>query len=151
MINSVDPNINQLELTELGSCADLYVSVFNQEPWNDEWTIEMAQTRLTEMLNTPGSLGYTANSEVEVIGFVLGYREQWYSGKHFYLAEMCVAPQLQRSGVGSTLLDHLVRELREDTTEQINLFTMRDTHASSFYTKYGFRKNTQMEMQSLCL
>ncbi|MBW4630802.1 MAG: hypothetical protein KME30_02515 [Iphinoe sp. HA4291-MV1] len=34
----------------LDKCANLYVEVFNGEPWNEQWTIETARLRLLEIL-----------------------------------------------------------------------------------------------------
>ncbi|MED3985791.1 hypothetical protein P4646_17275 [Peribacillus simplex] len=39
-------------------CIELYMNVFNSEPWNERWTYETAKERLSDLLHTPKFLGF---------------------------------------------------------------------------------------------
>ena len=131
--------------------ARLYRTVFNEPPWNDDWTVETAQTRLSEIIETPGYRGYSALLDEELVGLVMGYLEQWHTGEHFYLKEMCVRPSWQRHGIGTSLMEHLTEALRNDGVERVYLLTMQESPARAFYEINGFRLNERIGMQSLQL
>jgi aminoglycoside 6'-N-acetyltransferase I len=136
--------IAMLDQVHLSDCADLYVSVFNSAPWHDAWTREQAARRLEETLTTPGALGLLAFREGRLVGFLLGYRETWFTGTHYYLKEMCVTTEVQRTGIGGGLIKALADRLRQEKVERIYLLTARDGPAAAFYTKHGFYKSPKM-------
>jgi aminoglycoside 6'-N-acetyltransferase I len=128
----------------LKQCANLYVSIFNKEPWNDEWTVETASARLKHIHNTPNSLGYVYINEEGLIGFALGYSEQWFNGVHFNLVEFCVTTSLQRKGNGTKLLQVFEKELKRKNISHINLFTSKGDIAESFYRKNDYYTDPNM-------
>lgn len=141
--------INTYPLGEahLTRCAEVFVTVFGNPPWNEAWDVDDVKTRLEEMYRTPGSYGVIAIEENEVLGFAMGYAEQWRRGKkHFYLKEMCVLPGRQRSGIGTEIVETLRRELMEMGVEAIYLLTARESPAQAFYEKLGFHVNAKMIM-----
>ncbi len=133
-----------LDESHLPACTSLYVSVFNSAPWHDAWTREQAARRLKETLMTPGALGLAAFQGGRLVGFLLGYRETWFSGTHYYLKEMCVEMEVQRTGIGGELIKALIDRLRQEKVEQIYLLTLGDGTAEAFYTKYGFHKSSRI-------
>lgn len=121
----------------LEEATRLYVAVFNAPPWRDRWTTVTAGRRLADILARPGALGY-ALFEDGLVGFALGHRESWFDGTHFYLNEMCVGVDRQRTGRGTRLLRHLERELAAMGVSRVYLLTMRDGPAAAFYAKNGY-------------
>ncbi|WP_122088642.1 GNAT family N-acetyltransferase [Halalkalicoccus subterraneus] len=142
-------SIDSFSRDNLDEGVRLYHTVFNEPPWNDEWTVETARRRLSQIIETPGYRGYSASFRGELVGLVMGNLEQWYRGKRFYLKEMCVCPSQQRRGIGTTLMEHLVEKLRNESVERVYLLTMQESPARAFYEKNGFHLNEQMGMQSL--
>lgn len=131
----------------LDAAARLYLSVFNAPPWNDQWTLETAHRRLADTLNTPEALGLIA-LEGELMGFCIGYSEQWFDGKYFHLKELCVRTDRQRTGIGTHLLHHLEQMLHEMQIARLYLLTMRGSPAEEFYAKRGYSTNTNMILMS---
>ncbi|ADJ17089.1 GNAT family N-acetyltransferase [Halalkalicoccus jeotgali] len=129
--------------------VQLYRAVFNEPPWEDDWTDETARRRLSQIIETPGYRGYGASVRGELVGLVMGNLEQWYTGEHFYLKEMCVCPSQQRHGIGTTLIAHLIETLQKESVERVYLLTMQESPARAFYENNGFRLDEQMGMQSL--
>ncbi|MBD2678570.1 MULTISPECIES: hypothetical protein [Nostoc] len=64
----------------LERCAYLYVEVFNSEPWNEQWSFTTARTRLFEIINTPGFVGFVFKQD-ELLGFLAGYCKQGQKSK----------------------------------------------------------------------
>ena len=133
-----ETQIEPLAGAHLDACARLLVSAFAPPPWNEAWTPDTAATRLKEILNTPGSLGFVCLA-LEPIGFVAGHTEQGEDNRVYHLKELCVHPDRQRSGVGSALLRHLAQSLEAEGISEIYLLTYRNSVAESFYRKHGFR------------
>ncbi len=132
---------------QLDAAARLYMAVFNSPPWHDQWTFDTARRRLADTLATPNALGLAA-SDHELIGFVIGYGEHWFDGMHFYVSEMCVAPDRQRSGIGTRLLRQLEQALHALPVTRVYLLTMRGGPAEDFYVKNGFYVSPKMVLMS---
>ena len=128
-----------LEENDLIQCTETFIKVFNDEPWNDEWTFTKAQKYLLDFYNTPGFLGVLAIENKEVIGFILGVHRTWWSGDEFYIHEMCVESQHQNKGIGKSLLDYLIKSL-ENNVSNMTLLTDRGIPAEAFYKKNGFEE-----------
>jgi aminoglycoside 6'-N-acetyltransferase I len=134
-----------IEEKDIQGCAEVFIEVFGNEPWNEEWHIADAKARLEEMYHTPGFHGVLAASGDEVLGFAMGYTEQWQRGKrHFYLQEICVLAEHRRLGVGTGLVHVLCRDLMTMDVEAIYLLTAREGPAQAFYEKLGFDVNPKM-------
>ena len=53
VIDRMKIEIEDMILANLSEYTELFVSVFNSEPWNDSWTKETAQIRIENMMKTP--------------------------------------------------------------------------------------------------
>ncbi|MCK1994988.1 GNAT family N-acetyltransferase [Peribacillus muralis] len=123
---------------DLLKCTETFVQVFNQEPWNDQWSMETAKQYLLDYINTPGFMGIVAVEGKEIIGFIFGAHKLWWSGGEFFINEMCVSIEKQNTGVGSKLLKYLMNELNIERVSNISLLTDRGIPAEAFYKKHGF-------------
>lgn len=141
-------NFHRIEREDLVACLDLFVMVFNAAPWNETWEVETVRQRLEDYYHTPGSYGLLVENQEKPIGFALGCIERWDKAPYFYLKEMCVAPEHQRSGVGTSLMNALQTDLKNQGIGKLYLHTARDTLAQSFYEKQGFSASDRMIMMS---
>jgi len=132
-------DVSPMGLDDLEAAASLYVQTFNAPPWNEAWSIEAASERLEGILGAANGLGVLASRQGLPIAFALGYLEQWVSGSHFQLKEMCTAPTEQRQGVGTFLLEFLLRTLKERGVIHVFCETRAGAPAEAFYRRAGFR------------
>ncbi|TLS52535.1 GNAT family N-acetyltransferase [Paenibacillus antri] len=130
-------NIRHYSSEDFQGCVELFINVFNREPWNDRWTQEKARQYLKDYVDTPGFKGFVAE-DIAIRGFIMGVRKRWWSSDEFFINEMCVEIADQRSGVGTKLLDHLGNALKSEGIERITLLTSREVPAEQFYKKNGF-------------
>ena len=135
-----------IDSSHLKGCSNLFVEVFNGSPWNESWSFETALKRLEDCHATTGFYGIVAIEEDKVFGFALGFSEVSYEGQHFFLKEMCVQANKQRSGIGTEIVDKLYRDLADKDISMIYLLTMRDSSAADFYQKCGFSYSSKMSM-----
>lgn len=130
--------ISDMSLDCLSEYAELFVSVFNSEPWNDSWTNETAVTRIENMMNTNTFIGKAIYCENDLKGIIWGQKEQYYNGVHFQIQEFCVKNTEQNKGYGKKLLQALKDELSAAGITNIYLITSKGERTEGFYAKRGF-------------
>jgi ribosomal protein S18 acetylase RimI-like enzyme len=144
-------DFSRVERGDLLKCAALFINVFNSPPWNEKWETDAVVQRFEDCYHTPGFYGLAATINGAIVGFAIGHIEQWDSSKQFYLKEMCVASEQQRSGIGTALMYALEENLRDQNVEKLYLHTARDTYAQAFYEKQGFYVSPRMIMMAKAL
>jgi aminoglycoside 6'-N-acetyltransferase I len=127
-------------------CSELYLKVFNAEPWNDKWTIETASKRLRDIYISPNFEGVLYFENEQIKGAIFGNYEQFYDGIHYNLREMFIANELQGKGIGSKIFKELEDRLRELEVTTIILFTSKGNKTSKFYLKNKFSEWEDMAM-----
>jgi aminoglycoside 6'-N-acetyltransferase I len=138
--------VKEIQIVQLDACAELYVKVFNCEPWNDSWTVETAYKRLADIFNSPGFVGITIHEDEELRGAAFGCMEQWYEGMEYSLKEIFIANECQGKGLGKRIMKELETRVKVQGGEDIVLFTSRETAAYGFYIKEGFHELKSMAM-----
>ncbi|MDN4524096.1 GNAT family N-acetyltransferase [Fictibacillus fluitans] len=133
-------NFKLFEDKDLPNCTKTFMDVFNQEPWNDEWTLDNAKQYLLDFSCTPGFKGILAVERDEILGFIFGVHRVWWSGDEFFINEMCVRADLQNKGIGKALLNQLSKEISSSPITNISLLTDRGIPAEEFYKKNGFKE-----------
>ncbi|RXJ74950.1 hypothetical protein CS022_01865 [Veronia nyctiphanis] len=131
-------NIRKIEEKDLDCLADLYVSVFNAEPWNDNWTKAWAYERLEIIFKSYRFYGYAAENENGLIGAVLSRVGSFKGELELEIVELFVSSKEQRKGVGVTLMDELKSHAKRDNITCFYLLTDKTTFAKDFYLKYGY-------------
>jgi aminoglycoside 6'-N-acetyltransferase I len=130
----------QIDRHSILEFADLYVSVFNAAPWNDGWSLEAVRERFSSFAEYPSffGLGHVENALPHALAF--GWLERWVNGWHFHLKEMCVAPQVQRRGVGGKLMAELEQHLLRQGVRRVFLETALAAPARAFYERHGYKQ-----------
>lgn len=132
--------LKRLGKDDLTKCTETFIEVFNEEPWNDEWTFRRAEEYLLHFYQTPGFLGVVAVENDEMLGFIIGVNRVWWSGDEFFINEMCVKTNSQNKGIGRAMLNHLIKELHSNNISNISLLTDRGIPAEEFYKRNGFEE-----------
>lgn len=145
--NSLQLKFARWDTGDIAVCARLFVEVFTAEPWREPWTEATASARLREVDDTPGALGVVCRGRA-ALAFAAGYAESSYSGKVFYLKEMCVHRAWQRRGVGGQLLDFLQAELAKEHVRHVYLLTRAESPAAAFYAGSGFVTSRRTQLMS---
>ncbi|MEI6124847.1 MAG: GNAT family N-acetyltransferase [Bacteroidota bacterium] len=133
----------------LDRCAEILVEAYNSEPWNDQWTKEVALDKLTIYFNTPKFIGWTASYNGQIIGCCVGNIEPYFTGDYYYLKDMFVLPTSQKLGIGSTFISTIKKYLNSINVKMIILFTSQQHFPFAFYQKTGFAEMDGMRMMIL--
>jgi len=116
----------------------VFVRAFALDPWNETWPASRARQRLSDIVHAPGFLGFAALQGEELVGFVLGRFEVYADEDHFYVQELCVAPEHQRQGIGTLMLSFLHKCLEAMGCRQVYLLTARESSVEQFYLRNGY-------------
>jgi aminoglycoside 6'-N-acetyltransferase I len=131
--------LRRLSMSEIQPIRDVFVGVFSNEPWNDDWSDEGQLMRyLEDIAGNKNSLSLGLYDEGELCGIALGSVIHWYTGTEYYIREFCVSRDYQGKGVGSLFLRKIEECLKADGIRSIILSTDVDTPAYGFYQKNGF-------------
>jgi aminoglycoside 6'-N-acetyltransferase I len=139
-------NIISIKNEHILKCSELYIKVFNAEPWNDKWTLGTAHKRLNDIYDSPNFEGVIYADYGQVKGAIFGNYEQFYDGIHYNLREMFISNELQGTGIGSKMLNELEKRLKGLGVTTILLFTSKGNKTSTFYLKNNFSEWEDMAM-----
>ena len=134
----------EMEESHLDELARLYVDTFNAVPWNDEWTFEMAQKRLHQLLHSEDSFGLCVYCDGKICGAVLGVSEQYFDGPMYNLHEYWVKNEMRGKGIGSKLFTEMEKRLQERGVKNIILITAKGDATEHFYHKQGMGTDPDM-------
>lgn len=135
-------NVRPYEPKDIHGVVDLYIQVFNGEPWNDQWVPEKAQAYLNDIAGTPGFQGWIVENEGKVVGMLFGHATRWWANSQFVFKEMAISQNLQRTGLGSKLVQEVLASLKRQQIKRINLLTSRMTWPANFWKKNGFAESS---------
>ena len=122
----------------------LFVDVFTNEPWNDDWSdTEQLDAYIADLTGQSYSLTLGYFDGERIVGLSMGYIKHWYSGTEYIINEFCVDRQLQGKGIGSSFMKAVEAYLSENGIRQIFLLTDKNVPAYSFYQDNGFTELTR--------
>ena len=120
--------IRKAEEADAQFLTDMNKALFTYNPW----TLEQF---LYEMNENPFAAVYVYEED----GEIYGYCDMWITYEQAQIAHIGVAPEHQRQGVASKLMDHCIREAVLNGCENVTLeVRVTNDAAVSMYEKYGF-------------
>ncbi|HEM5123328.1 TPA: GNAT family N-acetyltransferase [Streptococcus suis] len=132
--------LKELTVADMEMVKELFLSVFSQEPWNDDWSDEEQLDRyIGDLLEHPRALCFGLVEQDSLIAISLGHIRFWYEGTEYRIEELCIARNYQGRGIGQDFLKRIEEQLIERKIVHILLQTERNLPAFSFYEKCGFR------------
>lgn len=130
--------VRNYESTDLSSCAQIMMDVYNNELWQCHWSLETAQAYLQDFVNHAKFIGYTLVIDGTIKGALFCHEKVWWNNSEVFIEEMFIAPELQRQGYGTALLSRIETYIKENKLAGFTLSTNRFSPASVFYRKNGF-------------
>ncbi len=130
--------IREITFDDIDDCTELFINVFNSEPWNDEWTLAKAIDLFKDFFNTPGFIGFKGIQNNKTIAVCIGHVKKWRKSSEYYIEEYFISPELQHKGFGTDFLKKIEEQLVLGAIRKITLLTARNTPAEKFYKKNNF-------------
>jgi len=136
--------VREYQSGDLDECVALYIRVFGEPPWEEQWDPADARLHLEQIIQTPGSLGLVALEDDQIGGMLLGVEKRTSTGGAFVVDDVFVEGAKQRHRVGSELMNTLKERLRARGVTTVGLFTSWTAPAAEFYRKQGFVEIPQL-------
>jgi len=140
--------IKKLDTSVSEELRDLFVRVYNDPPWNDQWTAEKAEKYLNSFIDNPLFIGYSAFLDGQQVGGCFGTRKYWWTGDEYNILEFFIDNSFHRQGLGSTFMELIRANIEQNNIKTITLLTLRDTPADRFYSKVGFKDHDRLVFKS---
>jgi aminoglycoside 6'-N-acetyltransferase I len=119
----------------------LFMDVFTNEPWNDDWSdAEQLNAYISDLIEQGNSLALGYYDGERIVGLSMGHVKHWYTGTEYCIDEFCVDRSMQGQGVGSCFLKEIEEYLSKNGISQIFLQTEQCVPAYAFYVHRGFRE-----------
>lgn len=124
----------------------LYIHYYNEKE-EGEWTEDTVYKRICQMISREDSFGLLMRDKDRIIGFALGYFEQYDDGITYTLIEIVIADEYQSQGYGTKLVNELERQVKNMGAFQINLLSVNDDNHDRFYGRLGFKNATNLVLK----
>lgn len=133
--------IKELNVTNKEEITSLFLSVFKEEPWNDDWSDKkQLDAYMEDLIGNKNSLSLGYFQENNLIGIALGNIKHWYSGTEYLISELCIKRDCQGHGLGKKFLVEVEEFLRKRNIHSIFLETEKNVYAYKFYLENGFQE-----------
>ena len=136
--------VRNYEPRDLRACAAVFCSAFGAAPWNEQWTLPLAETRISELTGTSLSAAFVYEDAGGIRGFAAGRVVTYLYGREYVIDEFCVSAEMQGKGIGSSLLTGIAEVMRQKGIVSIVLQTTKGYLSERFYLKNSFVQAEQM-------
>lgn len=123
---------------DIKSVLPFYIDWYNKTD-NASWTAETATKRMRRVLTMEDSYSLLAEESGQIIGFIIGFFEQYDDGIVYRLDEILVKEAFRNKGIGTALIGELAARVREKGAMMIQLEAINDEMHNIFYDKLGFK------------
>ena len=141
-------NIRKIEEEDLIPLSVLFVSVFNQAPWNEDWTTDWAYERLLIIFKSHRFFGYMAEEGTDPVAAIFSRVGSYKGELELEIMENYVTGKEQRKGLGAALMNRLKSEAVKEGISCFVLQTDKTTFAKDFYLKFGFQAHEENLLMS---
>lgn len=136
--------ITSKDTDEIKQMAKIFMGAFNAPPWNDSWSEESAEERLTMMLDGRAAYGIAAYDNGKMTAGAVGCFERYCEKTVFNLREFFVDRSIKGKGIGTEFFKETERRLKEKGVNEITLNTLKTEKTESFYLKQGMKNEEEM-------
>jgi len=138
------PQVREFKTTDMDRSVQVFMEVFSQEPWGDQWpTPQRAREYLLDLANAPGFRGFVVHEGSTILGMCFGHKVRWWAGDEYFVDEFCIDSDVQQRGLGTQLMAHAKKALMREGVQFMVLLTDRQTPAESFYVRQGFQTSAK--------
>lgn len=124
--------------TDIKRIIPLYIDYYNNQE-NGAWTTETTYKRIHQVLTREDSYCLILENNETILGFAIGYCEQFDDIQAYNLVEIVIAHQYQNQGYGKQFMLELEKRLKDIGVPMIQLQAVNDEMHKHFYGKLNYK------------
>lgn len=125
----------------------LYIEHYNTCE-GGKWTPETTRKRIHQVWSREDSLCMILEQGKEVLGFVMGYFEQYDDIQAYDLVEIVIDPARQGKGFGTQFMARIEANIKDLGGAMIQLQAVNDDLHNSFYEKLNYQNCNNLVLKS---
>lgn len=150
MFRKMKTQYREMAEYDIEKVVPLYIEYYNNKE-DGEWTAETTYKRIHQVWSREDSYCLILEEDKSVIGFAIGYFEQYDDCFAYDLVEIVVSTKLQNQGVGTKFMNELEKRIKEKGAMLIQLQAVNDNYHNHFYGKLGYRDATNLTLKTKIL
>ena len=135
---------------DIQKVVPLYIDYYNNNE-DGEWTTETTYRRIHQVWSREDSYCLILEDRETVLGFAMGYFEQYDDCFAYDLVEIVVASHLQNKGYGTKFMQELEAHVKNEGAMLIQLQAVNDDLHNHFYGKLGFKDASNLVLKTKML
>ncbi len=140
-------NYRIMKKSDIPIAVELYMNYYNNHE-DGEWTEETAYKRIHQVWSREDSYCLVLENDGAMIGFAMGYMEQYDDLVAYDLVEIVVEKTYQGRGTGTEFLLELERQVKAHGASMVQLQSVNDEMHAHFYEKLGYRDTRNLVLKS---
>ena len=124
--------------SDIDLVVPLYIHHYNTYE-EGQWTRETTYKRIHQVWSREDSICMILERGGEVLGFVMGYFEQYDDIQAYDLVEIVIAHEHQGQGIGTAFMGLIEARVKELGGAMIQLQAVNDEMHTHFYGKLGYK------------
>lgn len=133
--------------TDIQKVIPLYIDYYNNQE-DSIWTEETTYKRIHQVWSKEDSYCLILEDRDTVLGFAIGYFEQYDDIKAYDLVEIVITNKHQNRGIGTTFMLELERQVKEIGASIVQLQAINDEMHNSFYGKLNYKNAENLILKS---
>lgn len=132
--------IRPITENDIENCAEIFISAYNQLPWNYKWEKGKAVKYLKEYFLSSGFTGFVGTVDNKIVAAMFGHVKTWWTNNQLVIDELFVSSENQGHGYGKILMEYCEQYCKEKEIDVINLMTNKLMPAYNFYINNDYIK-----------
>ncbi|WP_294188633.1 GNAT family N-acetyltransferase [uncultured Clostridium sp.] len=128
----------KIEDKNIDICTKIYIETYSKEPWNEEYDFNVVENYINRFILRDSNHGWILYDDENAIGIMLGIIIPTLGADYFRIEDLCISPNKQYLGYGSTFIKMISNELISYNVDSILLNTVEDFPSYKFYLKNKF-------------
>ena len=142
-----DMTCRMMAESDIDLVIPLYIEHYNTYE-GGEWTLKTTYKRIHQVWNREDSLCMILEQDSEVIGFVMGYFEQYDDIQAYDLVEIVIAHEHQGKGIGTQFMGLIEAKVKVMGGAMIQLQAVNDDMHNRFYGKLNYQNCSNLVLKS---
>nr|WP_195989444.1 GNAT family N-acetyltransferase [Clostridium sp. D53t1_180928_C8] len=125
----------------------LYIDYYNNQE-DSIWTIETTYKRIHQVWSREDSYCFILEDNDIILGFAMGYLEQYDDLKAYDLVEIVIDYKYQNQGYGKMFMLEIEKRVKEVGASMIQLQAVNDDIHNNFYGKLDYKNAGNLILKS---